>query len=158
MELLNELRVALPGIQVLFAFLLVVPFNAGFETVTEFQKDVYVATLLTTALATVCLIAPSAHHRIQFRRQDKEFVVVTGNRFAIAGIFLIAVSMSGAILLVISYLFDDHIGGIVVAVLGLVFLLTWFAIPLARRIGGHAPHEPDPGDEEDQQRSRPGDS
>jgi hypothetical protein len=157
MELLNELRVALPGIQVLFAFLLVVPFNAGFETVTEFQKDVYVVTLLTTALATVCLIAPSAHHRIQFRRQDKEFVVVAGNRFAIAGIFLIAVSMSGAILLVISYLFDESVAAIVVATLGFLFLVTWFAIPLVRRLGGHAPAEPDPG-EQAQPRSRPGDA
>jgi hypothetical protein len=145
LELLNELRVALPGVQVLFAFLLVVPFNTGFERVTEFQKDVYVVTLVTTALAAACLIAPSAHHRVQFRRQDKEFVVTTGSRFALAGLVLIALSMCGTILLVTSFLFDDLLGGIVAGVLAVIFLGVWFLIPLARRLGGHAPQEDEPG-------------
>jgi amino acid transporter len=151
-ELLNELRVALPGIQVLFAFLLVVPFNTGFDAVTEFQKGVYLVTLLAAALAAVCLIAPSIHHRIQFRRQDKEFVVVVGNRFAIAGLFLVALSICGAILLVVSYVFDDQLAEIVVIALGALFVVAWFAIPISRRIGGHAPHE-----DELAQRSRPED-
>jgi cobalamin synthase len=152
-ELLNELRVALPGIQVLFAFLLVVPFNTGFDAVTPFQKDVYIVTLLCAALAALCLIAPSVHHRIQFRRQDKEFVVVTGNRFAIAGLVLVAISICGTILLVVSYVFDDQLAEIVVIALAVLFVLAWFAIPLARRIGGHAPVE-----KVNPQRSRPDDS
>ncbi len=152
LELLNELRVALPGIQVLFAFLLVVPFNTGFETVTPFQKDVYLVTLLCAALATLCLITPSVHHRIQFRRQDKEFVVVVGNRFAIAGLVLVALSICGTILVVVSYVFDDQLAEIVVIVLAVLFVLAWFVLPLARRLGGHAPVEGQPD-----QRSRPGD-
>jgi hypothetical protein len=145
-ELLNELRVALPGVQVLFAFLLVVPFNQGFQTVTEFQKEIYVGALLSAALAAACLIAPSAHHRVQFRRHDKEFVVVTGSRFALAGLFFMAVSMCGAILLVIDYLFDGAAAGFAAGGLALVFFVAWFVIPIARRVGGHAPHEPDPGE------------
>lgn len=151
-ELLNELRVVLPGVQVLFAFLLVVPFNTGFETVTPFQRDVYLATLLCVALATLCLIAPSAHHRIQFRRQDKEFVVVVGTRFAIAGLVLVALSICGTILLVVSYVFDDQLAEIVTIILAALFALVWFVVPLARRLRGLAPAEDEPA-----RRSQPGD-
>src|SRR5215210_9462632 len=75
-EMLGELRVALPGVQVLFAFLLVVPFNQRFGQVTPFQEKVYFVTLLFAAAASVCLIAPTMHHRITFRHQQKEYVVV----------------------------------------------------------------------------------
>src|SRR3954466_10025134 len=84
-ELLGELRVALPGVQVLFAFLLTVPFQQGFQRVTEFEKSLYFATLITTALAAALLIAPSSLHRIEFRRDDKHFDVFTANRLAVAG-------------------------------------------------------------------------
>src|SRR3954470_23935070 len=83
-ELLNELRVALPGVQVLFAFLLAVPFNQRFAEVTDFQRDVYFATLMCTAVATALLLAPSTLHRIQFRQDDKKFIVSSANRYAIA--------------------------------------------------------------------------
>src|SRR4030081_80900 len=82
-ELLNELRVALPGVQVLFAFLLVVPFNAGYTRMTEFERKLYFGVLLCTALASILLIAPSMHHRLEFRKHDKECLVVTAHRFAI---------------------------------------------------------------------------
>src|SRR3954470_14595869 len=89
-ELLGELRVALPGVQVLFAFLLAVPFNQGFQKATEFQKDVYLVTLLLTALATALLIAPSAYHRLEFRQGDKKHIVFMANRFAIIGFGFLA--------------------------------------------------------------------
>src|SRR3954453_8324281 len=79
-ELLGELRVALPGVQVLFGFLLVVPFNQRFTGVTDFQEKVYFATLLCPAAASALLIAPSAHHRIAFRHQDKEHIVLVANK------------------------------------------------------------------------------
>ena len=82
-ELLNELRVALPGIQVLFAFLLVLPFNQGFTSVTQFQRDVYLVTLLTTAISAVCLIAPTMHHRIEFRENKKAELLRDANRLAL---------------------------------------------------------------------------
>ena len=85
-QLLGELRVALPGVQVLFAFLLVVPFNQRFADITSFQQTVYFVTLLCATAACACLIAPTAHHRIEFREQDKERIVFGGNRLAIVGL------------------------------------------------------------------------
>ena len=84
-ELLNELRVALPGVQVLFAFLLGVPFTQRFGEVTDLQKDVYFLTFLCAAVATALLIAPSAYHRLDWRRGDKEHLLVVSNRLAIVG-------------------------------------------------------------------------
>ena len=89
-QLLGELRVALPGVQVLFAFLLVVPFNQRFADITSFQQTVYFVTLLCATAACACLIAPTAHHRIEFREQDKERIVLGGNRLAIVGLTLLA--------------------------------------------------------------------
>src|SRR3954447_8199858 len=84
-ELLQELRVVLPGVQVLFAFLLTVPFQQGFQKATDFQKDVYLVTLLLTALSSALLMAPSAYPRLEFRQDDKKHIVFTANKFAIAG-------------------------------------------------------------------------
>ena len=84
LELLNELRVALPGVQVLFAFLLTVPFTQRFTTLTATQEDVYYATLLLTTASAVLLIAPSAHHRINFRQQEKAYIVFLANKLTIA--------------------------------------------------------------------------
>ena len=90
---------ALPGVQVLFAFLLVVPFNQRFADITSFQLTVYFVTLLCATAACACLIAPTAHHRIEFREQDKERIVFGGNRLAIIGLTLLATAMTGAITL-----------------------------------------------------------
>src|SRR5438093_3337436 len=84
-ELLNELRVALPGVQVLFAFLLIVPFSNGFSEVTSLQRDAYFGAFLCTALATALLIAPSTYHRLHFRALNKEQLIFTSNRLSIAG-------------------------------------------------------------------------
>ena len=86
LELLNELRVALPGVQVLFAFLLTVPFTQRFTTLTATQEEVYYATLLLTTASAVLLIAPSAHHRINFRQQDKAYIVFLANKLTIVGL------------------------------------------------------------------------
>src|SRR4029450_1625556 len=88
-DLLQELRVALPGVQVLFAFLLTVPFTQRFDSLSEFEKDLYFGVLISVALATVLLVAPTAGHRILFRRQQKEFIVSLSNRLALAGLLLL---------------------------------------------------------------------
>ena len=135
-EMLGELRVALPGVQVLFAFLLVVPFNQRFADVTNFQQTVYFVTLLCTAASTVCLIAPTVHHRMEFRQQDKERIVTSGNRIVILGLALLAVAMTGAVLLITDFLYGDTttlIAGIAVAV---AFAVFWYAIPLRRLAAG----------------------
>ena len=132
-ELLQELRVALPGVQVLFAFLLAVPFQQEFAEVSEFEKKIYFATLLLTALAAALLIAPSAYHRLTFRYQQKYRLVFVSNRLAIAGLGTLALAMTCAILLVTHFLFGT-VTTIVTCVLALaVFVLLWAALPLRRR-------------------------
>jgi hypothetical protein len=132
-ELLGELRVALPGVQVLFAFLLAVPFNQRFSQVTSFQRDVYLVTLLLTALASALLIAPSAYHRIQFRQDDKRQIVMVANRLAISGFAVLAVAMTGVILLVTDFLFGISTAVPLAVVAALVFVTLWYVVPLGRR-------------------------
>src|SRR3954452_11708794 len=132
-ELLGELRVALPGVQVLFAFLLVVPFNARWVDVTEFQQKVYFVTLLCAMLASAFLIAPSVHHRLAFRRQDKEHIVVVANSFAIVGLGFLAIAMTGVIMLVTDVLFSAATTAVTTAAVALVFGALWYAVPLRRR-------------------------
>jgi uncharacterized protein involved in cysteine biosynthesis len=131
-EMLGELRVALPGVQVLFAFLLVVPFNQRFAQVTDFQQTIYFITLLFTTASTVCLIAPTAHHRLEFRRQHKGTIVSTGNRIVILGLGCLAIAMTGAVVLTTDFLYGDTttiVAGVGVAV---AFAALWYSIPLRR--------------------------
>lgn len=133
-ELLNELRVALPGVQVLFAFLLAVPFTQRFAEVTETQKWAFFTALVTAALSSAFLIAPSSFHRIQWREHDKERLLVISNGFAIAGLALLAISMTAVVFLITDVLFPDGPGSIVVSTaIGLVFAVLWYLIPLYRR-------------------------
>src|ERR1700710_109790 len=100
LELLNELRVALPGVQILFAFLLTVPFSVRFEKLTSFQRTDYFVTLLATTFSAACLIAPSAAHRLRFHKHDRGWLVESANRLTIAGLALLAVAITGAVALV----------------------------------------------------------
>jgi uncharacterized protein involved in cysteine biosynthesis len=134
-ELLNELRVALPGVQVLFAFLLVLPFQQGFTSVTSFQKTVYLVTLLATALSTVLLIAPSMHHRLQFREGNKAEILRDANRLAILGMTSLAVAMVGAVMLVTDFVFDTDTMVACVAGVGAAFLIVWYLMPMRRLLG-----------------------
>src|SRR6187431_2060523 len=95
-ELLQEARVAMPGVQVLFAFLLAVPFQQRFEQTTSFQKDVYLVTILMAAATTICFIAPVAYHRIQFQRQDKAHLIMVSNVFLVVGLLFLALAMTSA--------------------------------------------------------------
>jgi hypothetical protein len=141
-ELLQELRVALPGVQVLFAFLLAVPFQKGFEEVTSFQKDVYFATLILTAISATMLISPSAYHRITFRYQQKRRLVYYANRFAIAGLAFLALAMTGALLLITDVLFSTAAAAVTAGIALCVFGFFWFAMPLQRRLKLSAGQEP----------------
>ena len=132
-ELLQELRVALPGVQVLFAFLLAVPFATGFAKISPFEKGVYFATLICTAISAALMIAPSAYHRLTFRLQQKHELVFLANRFTIAALGFLAVAMTGALVLIADVLF----GGVATVITGVVAALTfatlWYALPLQRR-------------------------
>jgi hypothetical protein len=132
-ELLNELRVALPGVQVLFAFLLAVPFSAGYEKITSFQRDVFFVTLVATAISTAFFIAPSAYHRWHFRNQEKERLLFTSNKFALIGILFLAISMVGVVVLVTDVIYSDEMALASGAVAVLLFGGLWAGLPLARR-------------------------
>lgn len=138
-ELMGELRVALPGVQVLFAFLLVAPFNQRFGTVSQFERDLYLATLLCTLLASILLIAPTLVHRLAFRQGEKAYVVQTANRLTIGGLSVLAIAMTSAILLVTHYLFGATTAIITTAIVISVFALIWFALPLRRWRRAHRP-------------------
>ena len=132
-ELLNELRVALPGVQVLFAFLLGVPFTQRFSQLASYQEDIYFGTLVCAAAATAFLIAPSAHHRIEFRLQDKRHIVFLANKLAIVGLAFLALAMTGVVLLVTDFIFGAAATWIATAVTAAMFALLWYVTPLRRR-------------------------
>jgi hypothetical protein len=132
-ELLNELRVALPGVQVLFAFLLAVPFSQRFGGVSDFQRGLFFATLLSTAVSAALLIAPSAYHRLHFRQKNKEELLHTSNKLSIAGLVFLAIAMVGAVVLITDVLYG--VGATVLFGLATAAVFSWFwgVLPLARR-------------------------
>jgi hypothetical protein len=134
-ELLQELRVAIPGIQFLFAFLLVVPFQQGWIDVTEFEKNVYYVALLATSAAAISLIGPVARHRLRFRELDKKWIVESSHKWAIAGLGFLAIAMIAAILFVSHVVFDNATTSIVAAILvaGMI-AWVWFIPPLLREL------------------------
>jgi hypothetical protein len=133
--LLGELRVAMPGVQVLFAFLLAVPFQQRFAQVTDFQRDVYFATLLAAAAASALFVAPTAYHRLMFRERDKPRLVAISSKLALGGLACLAIAMNGAVLLVTDVLFDTTTVAVTVAVTATLFLGLWFGLGLVRRMG-----------------------
>ena len=132
-ELLNELRVALPGVQFLFAFLLIVPFQQTRDQLTDFQKDVYFVALLAAAVATVLLIAPAAQHRVLFRQKDKEQLLKRSNAYAFAGLVVLGLAICAAILLVVDVLFTNTLAWVAAGVIGVLLALIWMAVPYWRR-------------------------
>ena len=134
LELLNELRVALPGVQVLFAFLLTVPFTQRFTKLTATQEDVYYAALLATTASAMLLIAPSAHHRINFRQQDKAYIVFLANKLTIAGLGLLAIAMSCVVWLITDLLYGSTATAIATGLTALFFAVLWYVVPIARRL------------------------
>lgn len=132
LELLNELRVALPGVQILFAFLLTVPFAQGFERVTSTQKTLFYATLLATALSTICLIAPSATHRLRFHQSDRAYVIETANKYTIAGLFFLGIAIILAIAMVTDFIYDTWIVWAAPTAIALLLVSFWFIRPLLR--------------------------
>ena len=132
-ELLNELRIVLPGVQVLFAFLLTVPLIGRFETLTTFEKRMYVIAFFASAAATVMLVAPSAYHRIRWRKGDKEALLMASNRLALIGLACLAVAMVAVVGLVTALITTEGIALLFLTLAALFIGVLWFAIPLSRR-------------------------
>lgn len=132
-ELLGELRVVATGVQVLFAFLLIVPFSVGFARLAPGERYLYFAILLATAAAGALLIAPTALHRLIFRQGDKLYLIRAGNRMAIAGIACLTLAMTGILTLLSGHLFGWVAGAMVAVGAGLFFGWLWFGVGLRRR-------------------------
>jgi hypothetical protein len=132
-ELLQELRVAGLGVQVLFGFLLSLPFTARFTRLSPGQRDLYLASLVLAALATALLVGPVAYHRLVFRRGQKEQLVRAADLMAIGGLAAVGLAVSAAVLLVTSYVASGLPAALITALVTSVFGLLWFALPLARR-------------------------
>ena len=133
-ELLQELRIALPGVQILFGFLLVVPFNNRFAETDELQRDVWFAALLLALGAVACFIAPTAYHRIRFRDYDKERLVTTATRLAVVGLLFLAAALSASAFFVTGFVFSDRLAAVVTAVAAGTIGGLWFALPLTRKL------------------------
>src|SRR4051812_39371530 len=131
-ELLQEVRVVQTGVQVLFAFLLTAPLAARFPSLTPFQRADYFVTLLSAGGAAILLIAPTAYHRVLFRCGDKEHLVIVANRFTIAGLAFVALSMLGSLLLVTDLLFDGAIVFVTVTLATMTCVAFWCVLPLMR--------------------------
>ena len=142
-ELLSELRVALPGAQLLFTFLLTVPFTQRFAGISQEYKNVFFGTFCTTALATIFLIAPSAHHRLSFRAKDKEELLVRSNRMAIAGFLFLALSMGGVSFFVTGLAIGESFAMPVTVGTLVMIAAVWYVVPIARRLMRKDPERQD---------------
>ena len=136
MELLQEMRVAMPGVQVLFGFLLAVPFQQGFDEITNSQRMIYFGTLLAAAVATAFMIAPTALHRLLFQQHQKPDVIRIGNRQFIIGLVALAVAMNGAVALVTDLIFKGSTLAVTVIALSSLFVWLWFGMGIVRRVRG----------------------
>lgn len=132
-ELLNELRVALPGVQVLFAFLLTVPFSQGFSRIDAADRRIYFAAVLATAAATIFLIAPTAHHRIRFRDGVKEQLLRVATVFAIIGLALLAFAIGAVTYVISDVLYSGTVASIATAGIAGAAVVIWFLVPFAYR-------------------------
>ena len=137
-ELLNELRVALPGVTVLFGFLLTLPFTGEFERITGADRTVYFVAVVLTVLSTAFLVAPSAHHRIRFRDRAKEQLLTSSSAYAIVGLLLLAGALAASLFLIADVLYDTLPASLVAGGLGVFIVVFWFVVPLLYRS--------DPGD------------
>ncbi len=147
-QLLQELRIVLPGVQVLFAFLLAVPFSARFGDVDDFERDVYFVALLLSAIAIVLLMAPSIQHRILFRHDEKRYLISLGSAMTIAGMTALALAIVLSIVLVAHFLFGAAAAWAAGGLSFCAFALTWYAVPVERR-RKHRLRDPEPVDPDD---------
>jgi hypothetical protein len=144
-QLLQELRIVLPGVQVLFAFLLAVPFSSRFGKVDGFERDIYFAALLLSAVAVALLMAPSMQHRILFRHEQKRYLVSSASLMTIAGMTALALATVLSLVLVAHFLFGSAAAWFAGGLSFGAFSVLWYALPIERRITNRRPdHEPLP--------------
>jgi hypothetical protein len=146
-ELLQEIRVTQTGVQILTGFLLTVPFSNRFTELTEFQRDVYLAVLAGSVLTTGLVVAPVAMHRVLFRQRRRELLVESGNKFAMAGLALLALTVSGVVLLVVDVVVGTRAGWLAGGAILLVLTVLWAVVPRVANRVDDTPRNPPPSDE-----------
>jgi len=134
-ELLNEIRVALPGAQVLFAFLLTLPFTQRFGSLTAADRDAYFAAFICTAIGTSMLMAPTMHHRLRFREHDKERMLLGFNKLILAGSVFLAAAIALSVYVVTGMLFQATWASVVGAAIAAWLVALWYVLPLLQRRG-----------------------
>jgi FtsH-binding integral membrane protein len=136
-ELLNELRLALPGVQMLFGFLLAVPFSQRFATISATQQALYYTAFASAAGASVCFIAPTAFHRIVWQHGEKPVLLRVSSALAIAGTVFLAAAITSVMLFITSYLYGSAPAALAGAVLLASLVTLWYVLPLALRLRAH---------------------
>ena len=140
-ELTDELRVVLPGVQVLFAFLLTVPFTSRWDDVTDTQRDAYFGSFLCATASSVCLIAPSVMHRLRWRQRDKERLLRAGNVLALLGATFLGLAITGVVFLITDVLFDETSAALIAGAGGGIVIALWYCVPLYWRLTDQAEEE-----------------
>ena len=148
-ELLQEIRVTQTGVQILTGFLLTVPFSNRFGDLTTFQRNVYLAVLAGSVLTTGLVVAPVAMHRVLFRQRRRELLVESGNRFAMAGLAMLALTVSGVVLLVVDIVLGDTAGWVAGGAILLVLTVLWAVVPLVADRLDDGPRNPPPPEEDE---------
>src|SRR5215218_7092155 len=133
MELLQELRVMLPGVQVLLAFLLTAPFQQRFAQLPGSLRNAFFASIVCATLATALLIAPSAHHRLRWRARDKERLVRIGNQMAIVGTVFLAAAIVLALYVITDVLFTTDLALWTAVGAVILFGVLWYVVPMVGR-------------------------
>ena len=133
-ELLDEIRVLLPAVAVLFAFLLTLPYSGQFASIAKDEKHVYYAAFVSAALALLLLVSPGAHHRLLWRQHDKERLLRTGNVLAITGSIFLGIAVSAVVYLVTQRLYGSNQTAAATAIIVILVILLWYGIPLPRRV------------------------
>jgi hypothetical protein len=132
-ELLEEIRVLLPGVEILFGFLIILPFSGGLSEVSGFERVLYLASLLTTSAGLALLVSPTTYHRLRFREMDKERMLFTVNRLVIVASVLVLLGIGLAVYLVVESILGGALAGLIAAGNALWFAWFWFGLPLLRK-------------------------
>jgi amino acid transporter len=143
-ELLNEIRIALPGVQVLFAFLLILPFQQGFSQVTDITRDIYFTGLISSGISIAFLIAPATYHRVNLRRgvAEKEEMLFTSSRLALIGTAFLGLGIACSLFMIADVLFGDVVAWVTAVLVAIAIIALWYVLPLSRRRPGGSESAP----------------
>ena len=132
-ELIDEVRIILPGVEILFGFLIILPFSEGFRDITGYQRSLYLASLLCVSAGLALCIAPTTYHRLRFREGDKVNLLFLSNRFVIGAAVLVACGIALSVYLVVQTMFAGTVAAVIAALNAAWFGWFWFGLPLLRR-------------------------